>query len=140
MMSRTERRAQEEPDQACLLVYDGQCRLCVGTKQKLERIGLGRPGSQVRFVPYQSQEAKQALGARYLPERPGAAFLVRPTGEIDEGLEAFFPLLPHVPGGRVFLRFLRFPFFKRIAQWGYRVIARHRYRLFGAADSAHTPK
>lgn len=125
------RFAQREtmPVEACLLVYDGGCRLCVETKRRLER----RAGSDIRFVPYDSEEAKRALGARYIPGRPDAAFLVSPTGEVSEGLEAFVPLLPSLPGGRILLWFLRLHVIKRAAVVLYRAIARHRYRLFGKA-------
>jgi predicted DCC family thiol-disulfide oxidoreductase YuxK len=129
---------QSGSEQACLLVYDGDCRLCVGTKHKLEQAGLGPAGSNVRFLPYQSEEAKQVLGARYIPGRPAAAFLVRPTGEVREGLDAFLPLLPSLPGGQVLLWLLRFPLMEKATTWGYQVIARHRYRLFGKARPSHT--
>jgi predicted DCC family thiol-disulfide oxidoreductase YuxK len=126
---------QSAASEACLLVYDGNCRLCVGTKEKLEEAGLGRPGSAIRFIPYQSDEAKQVLGSRYLPGRPDAAFLVRPTGEVREGLEAFLPLIPSLPGGRALLWVLRFVLARRMADWAYRVIARYRYRVFGHSRS-----
>ncbi len=122
-----------EPGQTCLLVYDGECRLCVETKYKLEQAGVGRSGSAIRFVPYQSDEARQALGVRYIPGRPELAFLVKPTGEIQQGLDAFLPLVPSLPGGRVLLWFLKIPLAQKAARWSYRFIARHRYRLFGEA-------
>ncbi|MBP0123868.1 MAG: DUF393 domain-containing protein, partial [Nitrospira sp.] len=79
--------------QACLLVYDGQCRLCVTAQQGLDRLGTRADTAPVRMVPYQSDEAKQALGEAYRPGRPDAAFLVRPNGEIARGLDAFLALL-----------------------------------------------
>ena len=39
---------------------------------------LMRMPTSVRMVPYQSEEAKQALGESYQPGRPNAAFLVHP--------------------------------------------------------------
>ena len=80
--------------QACLLVYDGQCRLCVTAKKGLERLGTHADATPIRMVPYQSEEAKQALGESYRPGRPNAAFLVRPNGEIARGLDAFLALPP----------------------------------------------
>ena len=121
----------QAPGQACLLIYDGQCQLCVAAKQKLEQAGVGRAGSNVRFISYQSDEARQALGSTYRPGRPDMAFLVKPSGGICQGLEAFLPFVPSLPGGRVVLWFLRAPQVKRLAEWGYQLLARHRYRLFG---------
>ena len=75
--------------QACLLVYDGQCRLCVTAKKGLERLGTHADATPIRMVPYQSEEAKQALGGNHQLGRPNAAFLVLANGEISSGLYAF---------------------------------------------------
>ncbi len=130
-MTQDERARNQAPGQACLLIYDGQCRLCVSTKQKIEQAGVGRAGHNVRFISYQSDEAKQVLGSAYRPGRPDMAFLVKPTGAICQGLDAFLPLVPGLPGGHVLLWLLRAPLVKSLARWGYQLIARHRYRLFG---------
>ena len=118
----------------CLLVYDGECRLCVSTKQKLEELGIGQTESDVRFLAYQSEAAKRMLGSNYRPGRPNVAFLIRPSGEVFKGLEAFLPLVPNLPGGKLLLWWLRFPSAKRLAEWGYRMVARHRYRWFGEVE------
>lgn len=120
--------------QVCLLVYDGECRLCVSTKQKLEAVGVGQAESDVRFLAYQSEAAKRMLGPNYRPGRPNVAFLIRPSGEVVQGFEAFLPLVPIFPGGELLLWWLRFPSAKRLAEWGYRMVARHRYRWFGEAE------
>ena len=99
----------DSESQACLLVYDGQCRLCVTAKKGLERLGTHADATPIRMVPYQSEEAKQALGERYRPGRPNVAFLVRPNGEIAGGLDAFLALLPGLKGGRVLSALLSFP-------------------------------
>ena len=119
--------------QVCLLIYDGECRLCVSTKQKLEELGVGQAESSTRFLAYQSEAARMILGSNYRPGRPDMAFLIRPSGEVLQGLEAFLPFVPN-PGRRFLLWGLRFPPAKRLAEWGYRMVARHRYRWFGEAD------
>jgi predicted DCC family thiol-disulfide oxidoreductase YuxK len=117
--------------QVRLLVYDGECRLCVSTKQKLEKLGVGQAESDVRFLAYQSEAAKRILGPNYRSGRPDMAFLIQPSGEVLQGLEAFLPLIHNVRGGKLLLWWLRFSSAKRLAEWGYRRIARHRYRWFG---------
>lgn len=119
---------------ACLLVYDGECRLCVYTKQKLEERGVGQAESDVQFLAYQSETAKSILGSNYRSGRPDVAFLIRPSGEVFQGVEAFLPLIPNMPGGRLLSRWLRFPPAKRLVKWAYRMVARHRYRWFGQAE------
>ena len=114
----------------CLLVYDGQCRMCVTAKNGLEQL-RGIHADQVRLIPYQSEEAKQVLGAHYRPGRPHAAFLVHPDRTIATGLDAFLPLLPGLKGGQSLARFLSLPLVKPLAYLAYRLLARYRYRLFG---------
>ena len=91
------------------LIYDGECRLCVTAKAGLERLG---GVTEVRFIPYQSEEAASRLGSTYKPGRPDAAFLVGPDGQIRRGLDAFLPLLPGLPGGRIVKGMMRMPLFE----------------------------
>jgi len=122
--------------QTCLLVYDGQCRLCVTAKKGLERLETHADATPVRMVPYQSEEAKQALGKSYLPGRPKVAFLVRPNGEIARGLDAFLALLPGIKGGRALSALLSFPLVKPFGYLLYWFVARYRYSIFGQVPLA----
>ena len=115
------------------LIYDGQCRLCVTAKEGLERLGTD-PG--VRFVPYQSEEAACRLGGDYKPGRPDAAFLIEPDGTINRGLDAFLPLVPGLPAGRVLHAVLRVPLIRPLAHLAYRLVARYRYRWFGSVPAS----
>lgn len=127
------------PGRTCLLLYDGECRLCVFVKAKLDQLRVGQAGTGVRFLTYQSDEAQMVLGRDYRPGRPETAFLIRSSGEVLQGLEAFLPLIHHLPGGKLLLKLLLwclgFPSARRLAEWGYRMVARHRYQWFGAAQS-----
>jgi predicted DCC family thiol-disulfide oxidoreductase YuxK len=115
------------------LIYDGECRLCVTAKEGIERLG----GEQdVRFIPYQSEEAARHLGNEYKPGRPDVAFLVEHDGRISRGLNAFLPLLPGLRGGRILSALLRFPLLRPPAYLIYRLIARYRYAWFGAVKCA----
>ena len=112
-----------------VLIYDDRCRLCVTAKEGLERLGDDR---DVRFVPYQSEEAASRLGTEYTPGRPCVAFLVERDGTIRRGLDAFLPLLPGLPGGRVMQALIRVPFLRPLAYLAYHLIARYRYHWFGS--------
>lgn len=113
----------------CLLIYDEACRLCVAAKDGLERQGVAK---HVRFVPYQSQEAAQALGHAYEPGRPDVAYLVEEDGKVIPGLDAFVALLPGLPSGRILLRLWRVRLLRPFAYFAYWLVARYRYRWFGA--------
>lgn len=129
-------RSSRRVPQACLLVYDGHCRLCVVAKQGLERLRIHPGATPIRMVPYHSEEARQALGAAYRPDRPDVAFLVRPNGEIVRGLDTFLPLLPGLRGGRVLSSIVRLPLVKPVAYWLYWLVARYRYQVFGTVPIA----
>ena len=120
-----------------ILIYDGQCRLCVTAKQGIERIET-EPG--VRFVSYQSEEAARCLAADYRPGRPDAAFLIERDGTIKKGLDAFVPLLPGLRGGWLLLALWKVPALRPLAYAMYHVIARNRYRWFGAVNSSVPPE
>jgi len=92
------------------------------------------------MVPYQSEEAEQALRESYRPGRPNAAFLVRPNGEIARGLDAFLALLPGLKGGRVLAAFLSFPLVKPFGYLLYWFVARYRYSIFGTVPLVEASK
>lgn len=124
-------RQTGDPLPACVLIYDGECRLCVGTTRKLEQ-SLPSQSGPVMFIPYQSEAAKQALGSRYRTGRPEMAYLVEPSGLVREGLDAFLPLLTRFPGGGMLVSSARVPFVRRVLARLYGWVARHRYRWFGS--------
>ena len=124
---------QQSSERPRILIYDGQCRLCTIAKEGIERLG---GDCDVRFVQYQSDEAASRLGADYKPGRPDVAFLVEPDGRIHRGLDAFSPLLPGLPGGRMWAWMLRVPLLRPLAYLLYRIIARYRYQLFGAVKGS----
>lgn len=129
-------RETSDSESVRLLIYDGQCRLCVIAKEGLERLGKEGAGPEkVRFVPYQSEEAACRLGVTYKPGCPDVAFLVEPDGTVKRGLDAFLPLLPGLRAGRVLLILMRVPPLRPLAYLAYRLIARYRYRWFGEVKS-----
>ena len=123
------------PPAGCLLIYDGECRLCVTAKQGIEKLAAAGGPAPIRMITYQSDEARALLGERYGPGRPHAAYLVQPGGVIAEGLEAFLPLLPGVKGGWILLALFRIPLARPAARFLYRMVARYRYCLFGEVSS-----
>jgi len=129
----------ESPFRSCLLIYDGQCRLCVTAKKGIERLEANSEGDPIRMITYQSEEAKAALGAAYRPGRPDAAYLVCSHGEVVQGLDAFLPLLPGLRGGWFLASLLRLPRARFLGTCLYRLIARYRYRLFGEEAQSTQP-
>ena len=125
----------QNPRSDQILIYDGQCRLCVTAKEGLERLEGARLDGNVRFVPYQSEEAARCLGSEYRPGRPDVAFLVDANGRVSRGLDAFLPMLEGLRGGRILLALMRVPVLKPLAYLAYRIVAHYRYRWFGQVPS-----
>ena len=126
--------SQFDPQQPSLLIYDGNCRLCVAAKEGLGRAGMGEAGSGVRMIPYESEEAVRALGEQYRPGPPSMAYLISPVGGVAQGVDAFLPLMHGLPGGKFVRWMLKWSITRRLAERVYRWIARHRYRLFGVTN------
>jgi predicted DCC family thiol-disulfide oxidoreductase YuxK len=120
--------------QDCTVIYDGQCRFCVKSKEGIERLSRSKQSTTVRYIPYQSLEAELMLGSEYRPGRPDVAYLVAHDGQIRRGLDAILPLLAGITGGRLLAVFLGMPVIKPVGFWLYRFVARNRYRWFGAVD------
>ena len=113
-----------------ILIYDAQCRFCLLSKRLMAQ--WDRNG-QIRFLPFQNNEAKQwittidsgyRLNAMQLVDRDGTRFL---------GIDAFYAMLPYLPMGRFVSAFLRLPGMFGLARSVYRIIAKNRYRWFGSA-------
>lgn len=122
-----------EPQPQCIMIYDGRCRLCTGTKSILERWSPGKR-SGIRYVPFESAEAAVLLGDAYKPGRPEVAYLVQPGSKVAEGVDAFLALLPRMPGGKLLASMMELPILYRVASSLYRLVARKRYRWFGASS------
>jgi len=129
----------EAPLPPRLVLFDGVCGFC----DRAVRWLLARdPAGRLRFAPLQG-EAAAALRARH-PEIPGENDTVVYV-ETVEGVErvflrseAVFRLIAQLDGPWRRLAWLRWiP--RSIADLGYRLFARIRYRLFGRLDACPVP-
>jgi predicted DCC family thiol-disulfide oxidoreductase YuxK len=128
------------PDDAVLVLYDGVCAMCNG----LVKFLLARDrGDRFRFLALQSELGRQVVRARggdpdelstlYVltaPGRPGERVLVRGRA----GIRA----MTAAGGAWRLLHALRIlPSF--LLDAGYRLLARHRYRVAGRLDACPVP-
>jgi predicted DCC family thiol-disulfide oxidoreductase YuxK len=142
-MTEAERNAIEG---RALLLYDGVCALCNGVVQFLmTRDRLDR----FRYAPLQSSLGREVLARFGIPAFPDGVMLL--TGALTTGerlyqrsdaVAAALQLLggPGALGGfwRLAGRALgRLP--RPLRDWGYGVIARFRYRVFGRYDTCPLP-
>ncbi|MBI3803648.1 MAG: DUF393 domain-containing protein [Nitrospirae bacterium] len=111
------------------LIYDAECRLCVSSKEWVERWDRRH---QIRFLPFQNLEAKEQV-----PDLAGMACMdamrfVDAEGKVTAGVDAFRKMLPLLPFGPLFSLLFYLPGVPWLAGKIYRHVAANRYRWFGA--------
>ncbi len=128
-----------------VLLYDGVCGLC----NRLVQFVLRRdPAGVFRFAALQSPLAERILGRHGMnPRDLDTLYVVVHTEQSDEILlprsDAVIFILRRLGGAaRAFWRIAGFllQLFPRVLRdWGYGIIARRRYRMFGRYDSCPLP-
>lgn len=113
-----------------VLIYDAECRLCVSSKEWVERWDRRR---RISFLPFQTAEAKEQL-----PDLAGMACMdamrfIDAQGQVTSGVDAFRRMLPLLPFGRPLSLLFYLPGVPRLAAGIYRHVAENRYRWFGRA-------
>jgi len=109
------------------LVYDAECRFCVGWVAFLRRWDRAR---RLSAVPFQDGAALDALPARLRrADLETAMHLVAADGRVFAGAAATPPLLRLLPGGGLLAVLFALPGVPRAAGAVYRWIARNRHRL-----------
>lgn len=107
-----------------LLIYDGACSFCRKWIARWRRW----TGERVDYAA-----ASDAAGR--FPDIPTERFresvvLVEPDGRVSYAAEAVIRSLPGARGGAVLCWcYARLPGFAGLAEWAYRLVARHRGRL-----------
>lgn len=136
-MTETERNAIEG---RALLLYDGVCALCNGIVQflmKSDRL------DRFRYAPLESNLGREVLARFDIHSFPDGVMLLTdaltPTEHLYQRSDAVAASLqqlgtPWRVVGRV-LKLVPRP----LREWGYGIIARFRYRLFGRYDTCPLP-
>jgi len=105
------------------MIFDGDCNFCSLWIRRWQHA----TGDVVDYLPFQDPRI-----AAQFPELPRGRFeaavqLVEPDGAVYGGAEAVFRALAHKPREHWLLDwYYRAPAFARTAEWGYRLVARHR--------------
>ncbi|HLG22583.1 MAG TPA: DUF393 domain-containing protein [Candidatus Manganitrophaceae bacterium] len=111
-----------------ILIYDSECRFCVIFKEWIEKWDRRK---RIRFIPFQSGEAKRRLPELTALTCLDAIRFIDHEGQVSSGVEAFRKLLRLLPMGRLIASLFYIPGFSWLAVRVYRRIAENRYRWFG---------
>lgn len=113
--------------QTSVVIYDGRCRFCVREAQRLARWTRG----QVRLESFRESGVIERYPGLTLAACEQALQLVEPSGHIRSGAEAAAHALALNPALAPFIRVYYVPGLRQALDWGYRVVARNRFRLQG---------
>jgi predicted DCC family thiol-disulfide oxidoreductase YuxK len=113
------------------IVYDGQCRFCLG---QIERIRRRDRGGVFEFLPRQSPELEQRF-----PQLAGDDFntglrLVDQGGKVHVGADGVYEIARRVPLWRSAAWLYRVPGLRQIFRGMYGLMAKNRYRLAGRCE------
>lgn len=119
-----------------LVVYDGECNLCLATVAKLRQMPSR---ATLGFVPLQqllSGEAEMPAALAALPpaELAGQMHVVDAAGHRSSGSDGILLLMRHSPSLIWLGRLGSWPGFRVVSRLLYKLVAKHRYRLFGKTD------
>jgi predicted DCC family thiol-disulfide oxidoreductase YuxK len=114
------------PPQKVLLLYDGECPFCRAKAASWEGTSRGN----VQILPIQSGAGE---GYGFPATRsPQSVVLIEMSGEIFTGAGAVFRLASirgNGAGALLWWLYRRVGAFRLLAEWGYRLVARHRGSL-----------
>lgn len=121
--------------EAPIVLFDGVCNLCNGWVDFVIRHD---GGAGFRFAPLQSGVAGRLLEDSMLAADPGdSVVLMDESGTWTESTAALRVLRRLRFPYRLFYGFVVIP--RPLRDWGYRVVARNRYRWFGRRDTCRVP-
>lgn len=116
-----------------IVFYDGECNFCHWTVRLVARWGRAEAG--LFFAPLQGKTAAEARRTHpTIPADDDAIVFLR-DGEVLLGPEAVYAIASTCrPPVRWFAWLRWLP--SGLSWWGYRLLARYRFRLFGRATAA----
>ena len=120
----------DRPD-ASVVIYDGHCRFCTAQVQRLDRWDRSDKLAFISLHDPRVGEQWPDLTHAQLMEQ---LYLISPAGRRYGGAAAFRYLSRHLPRLWLLAPLLHIPFSLPLWQWGYRLIARQRYR-WGRTDA-----
>ena len=118
-----------------LIVFDGVCNFCTSSVQFILRHDRG---AVFRFVSIQSELGREICRTSGLDPDDMQTFLVFTNGRVLLRSDAALEVAKQFGGlWRLLVLFKVVP--RRLRDWVYSFVARHRYRWFGRRDSCMIP-
>jgi predicted DCC family thiol-disulfide oxidoreductase YuxK len=121
----------DRPD-ADVVIYDGDCRFCT---TNVRRIARWDKGGRLAFLSLHDPEVARRwpdLTHEMLMEE---MYVIEPSGRRHAGAEGFRYLTRRLPRLWLLAPLLHLPFSLPLWKWGYRQVAKRRYKLAGKTNA-----
>ena len=123
---------QENPT-ADIVIYDGHCKFCTLQIQRLARWdGKGR----LAFLSLHDPKVTKRFPDLTYDQLMEQMYVIDRKGRRHTGAAAFRYLTTRLPRLFLLAPLLHIPFTLPLWQWGYRQVAKRRYRLMGKTEAA----
>jgi predicted DCC family thiol-disulfide oxidoreductase YuxK len=116
-----------------IVIYDGHCKFCTASVQKLAR--WDRAG-RLSYLSLHDPEVATRFPQLTYDQLMEEIYFVDRRGRMHRGAEAFRYLTRRIPRLFALAPLLHIPFTLPFWRWAYRQIARRRYRLLGKTEEA----
>ena len=120
------------PAQHAIVLFDGDCAFCNASVLWIIR---RNPSDTLRFAPLESPEGKRALGSAPVADTRNTMVLIDAAG-VHTRSTAAFRIASHLTQPWALLGACGRVIPRPIRDAAYRLIARHRHRIYGAAVCA----
>ena len=123
---------QERPA-ADIVIFDGHCKFCTGQVQRLNRWdSKGR----LAYLSLHDPEVTKRFPDLTYDQLMDAMYVVDTKGRRHGGAAAFRYLTTRLPRLYLLAPLMHLPFTLPLWQWGYRQVAKRRYKLMGKTPEA----
>ncbi|WP_135555030.1 thiol-disulfide oxidoreductase DCC family protein [Paenibacillus cymbidii] len=110
------------------VLYDETCVLC---RRTVDTLGKLRTTAKLVMLPLQSAPSAMLPAGYAREELLAQLHVIDEDGRLYRGADAIFRIMRSVPSLRFVAPLYRIPGMKPLADSIYRIVAKHRYRLFG---------
>ena len=114
---------------ANVVIYDGHCKFCTASVQKLAR--WDSASRKLAFLSLHDPEVQNRFPQLSYDQLMQEMYLVDHHGKIHRGAEAFRYLTTRLPRLYLLAPLMHIPFSLPFWSWAYRQIARRRYSIMG---------
>lgn len=122
-----------ERPEADIVIYDGDCRFCTGQVENLARWDSRR---RLAFLSLHDPEVAKRFPDLTYDQLMEEMYVVDQAGNRYGGADAFRYLTTRLPRLYLLAPLMHLPFTMPLWRWGYRQVAKRRYKIAGKTGEA----